>query len=497
MEQSVYIAIDLKSFYASVECVARGLDPLTTNLVVADGSRTDKTICLAVSPSLKARGIPGRPRLFEVIQKVKLINAARRSAAPHHKLEGESCDDRELAADPSLAVGYITASPHMSRYVEVSARIYDTYLDYIAPEDIVVYSIDEVFIDATKYLPLYKLSAHELALRLVREVLSRTGITATVGIGTNLYLAKIAMDIYAKHQQPDADGVRIAELDVRSYRQKLWTHEPLSDFWRIGHGYIRRLTRYSLHTMGDIARASLNPDGLALLYRLFGVNAELLIDHAWGIEPCTMADIRAYKPASHSLSSGQVLQRAYHHDEGRLIVREMCEELALSLVAHNLVTDQIILDIGFEAASPGRVGGHALKTDHYGRRVPSPVHGSVNLGHFTTSTSLITDAALSIYDVQADAELDIRRVNVTAAHLRQTDADTLEPEVEELDLFATPGQLAQQEAARQRERREITMQHTLLDIKKKYGPNAILRATSLQEGATAIARNGQIGGHKA
>lgn len=443
-EQSVYIAIDLKSFYASVECVARGLDPLTTNLVVADGSRTDKTICLAVSPSLKARGIPGRPRLFEVIQKVKLINAARRSAAPHHKMNGESCDERELAADQSLAVSYITASPHMSRYVEVSARIYDTYLDYIAPEDIVVYSIDEVFIDATKYLPLYKLSAHELALRLVREVLNRTGITATVGIGTNLYLAKIAMDIYAKHQQPDDDGVRIAELDVRSYRQKLWTHEPLSDFWRIGRGYIRRLSRYNLRTMGDIARASLSTDGVSLLYRLFGVNAELLIDHAWDIEPCTMTDIRAYKPASHS-----------------------------------------------------RVDGHALKTDHYGRRVPSPVHGSVNLGHFTTSTSLITDAALSIYDTQADAGLDIRRVNVTASHLRQTDADTLEPEVEELDLFATAEQLKQQEKARQRERREINMQHTLLDIKKKYGPNSILRATSLQDGATAIARNGQIGGHKA
>lgn len=507
MADKTYIAIDLKSFYASVECVERNLDPLTTNLVVADKSKTEKTICLAVSPSLKTYGIPGRARLFEVVQKVKEINAQRKRKAPGYCFSGASTDDTELKRNPALELDYITAPPRMAYYMEYSTRIYNIYLKYIAPEDIHVYSIDEVCIDATHYLKTYGVTARELAMMLIHDVLSNTGITATAGIGTNMYLCKIAMDIGAKHIPPDNDGVRIAELDEMSYRRRLWSHRPLTDFWRIGKGYANKLEEHGLFTMGDIARCSIgktneyyNED---LLYKLFGINAELLIDHAWGWEPCTMADVKAYKPKSNSICSGQVLQCPYHFEKSRLIVREMTDLLVLDLVDKGLVTDQMILTVGYDVENltktdRGRRYTGSVKTDHYGRKVPKPAHGTSNLKYPTSSTMQITEAVMNLYDRIVDKNLLVRRINLTANHVVTESSVLKAPLCGQLDLFTDYDALAKQKeeetAALEREKR---IQKTVISLKKKFGKNAILKGMNLQEGATTVDRNNQIGGHKA
>ncbi len=491
------IAIDLKSYYASVECVERGLDPLDTNLVVADESRTAGTICLAVSPPLKARGVPGRPRLFEVIQKVKEINGARKYHAPGRRFAGESVSDAALQADPSLAVAYITARPRMGLYVEYSTRIYQVYLRFIAPEDIVVYSIDEVFIDATPYLAMYGLSAHALAMKMVRMVLAETGITATAGIGTNLYLAKVAMDIVAKKMPADEDGVRIAELDETAYRQKLWDHVPLTDFWRIGPGTAARLARHRMFTMGDIARCSIGRAGdfwnENLLYKLFGVNAELLIDHAWGWEPCTVADIKAYRPVSKSLTSGQVLPKPYPFNKARLIVWEMTDLLALDLVEKELLTDQIVLYIGYdkESLKGGNYNG-PLAIDHYGRCRPASAHGSVNLGPPTSSAKQILAAALALFDRIVNPALLVRRVTIVANHVTPETGEQEKPQA--FDLFAD---IAAQARAMEQAQREKAVQRAILAIRRKYGKNAILKGSNLEEEAMTRERNRQIGGHRA
>ena len=504
----VYIAIDLKSFYASVECKERGLDPLKTNLVVADESRTQKTICLAVSPSLKSYGISGRARLFEVVQRVKEVNAKRLQRAPGHKFTGDSCNFTQLKETPSLAVSYITAPPRMAYYLEYSTQIYNIYLKYIAPEDIHVYSIDEVLIDATHYLGTYQLTARGLAKKLIQEVLQETGITATAGIGTNLYLCKIAMDIVAKHTMPDKDGVRIAQLDEVTYRKLLWNHYPLTDFWRIGKGYAAKLEENGIYTMGDIARCSLgktdefyNED---LLYKLFGVNAELLIDHAWGWEPCTLSDIKAYKPATNSLCSGQVLQRPYDFTEGKLIVREMADLLALDLVDKQLVTDQIVLTVGYDTENLSdpeirRQYHGPVTTDHYGRKVPRHAHGSANLDFATSSSKLLMDAATTLYERILNPVLLIRRVALTANHVIYEDVPSAkEPDFQQLDLFTDYDALAEQKSkANATLEREKKIQHAVLDIKKKFGKNAVLKGMNLEPCATGALRNQQIGGHKA
>lgn len=503
-----YIAIDLKSFYASVECVDRGLDPLSTHLVVADVTRTEKTICLAVSPSLKACGIPGRPRLFEAIQQVANVNARRRLQAPGRRFTGSSWDANALAAHPEMALDFIKAPPRMARYIEVSTQIYALYLKYVAPEDIHVYSIDEVFIDATPYLAAARMTAREFATRIIRDVLAETGITATVGIGTNLYLAKVAMDIVAKKAMPDAQGVRIAELDENSYRRLLWSHQPITDFWRVGGGYARKLAKHNLYTMGDIARCSMGKAGSCfsedLLYKLFGVNAELLIDHAWGYEPCTIADIKAFKPVSHSLSVGQVLHCPYAHDQARLIVREMADGLSLDLVAQHLMTDQVVLAIGYDAdslADPALRAAYngPLETDHYGRVMPRGVHASISLTQMTASTRLLTEAALSIFDRIADPDLLIRRINIAAGRVLTEEAVQLQaPTCEQLDLFTDyAARDAQAEAAQAVLHRERRCQEAILGIRRRFGKNAILMGMNLLEGGTAMARNQQIGGHKA
>ena len=487
MEPS-YIAIDLKSFYASVECVERGLDPLTTNLVVADPTRTDKTICLAVSPALKSYGVPGRDRLFEVIRTVKMINARRRMNAPGRCFRGSSTDNKAVLADPSLSLDYIVAPPRMALYMEVSSRVYATYLKYIAPEDIHVYSIDEVFIDATDYLRTYSCTARELARRMIKDVLATTGITATAGIGTNLYLAKVAMDIEAKHQEADADGVRIAELDEMTYRRKLWSHTPLKDFWRVGRGIAARLEATGIHTMGDLALRSTQPSWEEFFYRQFGVNAELLIDHAWGWEPCTMQDIKAYRPGSNSLSSGQVLQRPYEFREGRTVAMEMAEALALDLVSKGLVTDQIVLYVAYDNDVVKEAGKGAWKgqlvTDWYGRPAPKPAHGSLNLGKHTSSTRLITKAVADLFDGNVDKRLHVRRINVSANHVIDERRAAGEPS---LDLFGE----------KEADARERKQQEAILEIRRRFGKNAILKGMDFEEGATARERNKQIGGHKA
>ena len=472
-----YIAIDLKSFYASVECAERGLDALTTNLVVADESRTDKTICLAVSPSLKSYGIPGRGRLFEVKQQVRRVNAARARKA---RLTGKSADNAAVQADPHLAVDFLVAVPRMALYMEVSAKIYEIYLKYVSSEDIHVYSIDEVFIDATDYLPLYGMTAHELARQMIQDVLASTHITATAGIAPNLYLAKVAMDIEAKHSPADKDGVRIAELDEMSYRQKYWTHRPLTDFWRVGHGIAARLEKNGMYTMGDVARCSIRSE--EVLYRLFGVNAELLIDHAWGWEPCTMAAIKAYRPSANSLSSGQVLSSPYSFEKGRIIVREMTDLLVLDLVEKRLVTDQMVLHIGYDAESLSPDYQGDVESDWYGRNVPKPAHGSVNLGRQTSSTSLIADAVMDLYDRIVDRRLFIRRVYVVANHV----VDESKVEGVQLDLFEEPVDTG----------RERSRQEAILAIRRKFGKNAILTGIDFEDGATTRERNNQIGGHR-
>ena len=506
-KQRTYIAIDLKSFYASVECVERGLDPLTTNLVVADKSRTEKTICLAVSPSLKAYGIPGRPRLFEVVQKVREINAQRQRKAPGHKLTGASSDDHEVKAHAEYALDYIVAPPQMAHYMEWSTRIYQVYLKYVAPEDIHVYSIDEVFMDVTDYLPTAKQTAREFAMTVILDVLRTTGITATAGIGPNLYLCKVAMDIVAKHVEPDENGVRIAELDEYSYRKNLWTHRPLTDFWRVGKGYERKLEQNGLYTMGDVARCSIGEPGMRfsedLLYKLFGVNAELLIDHAWGWEPTTIADIKAYKPQSNSIGSGQVLHCPYDYDKARLVVWEMADQLALDLVDKGLITNQLILTVGYDMEKlrdPKKRKAYygEITTDHYGREIPKHAHGTHNLSQYTSSTKAITQGMMELFDRVVDPDLLVRRVYLVAAHVVREDALPQEEAVEQLDLFTDQ---AAEDARREREaaalQRERQRQKAVLSIKKKYGKNAILKGANLVEGATAKDRNGQIGGHRA
>ena len=503
MKEKVYIAIDLKSFYASQECISRGLDPLTTNLVVADGSRTEKTICLAVSPSLKSYGISGRARLFEVVQKVREINAIRRERAPGKKFTGSSFHNPELKANPSLALDYIVAPPRMSAYMDCSTQIYHVYLKYIAPEDIHVYSIDEVFIDATPYLKTYGMTARELARKMIQDVLETTGITATAGIGTNLYLAKIALDIVAKHVEPDEKGVRIAYLDEMSYRRQLWDHKPLTDFWRVGRGYARKLEQHGLHTMGDVARCSLGGAGEfhneALLYKLFGVNAELLIDHAWGWEPCTIGDIKAYKPESNSVGSGQVLHCAYTAEKAKLIVREMTDLLVLDLVDKGLVTDQMVLTVGYDIENltdPRRRSTYRgeVTTDPYGRKIPKHAHGTANLGRRTSSTRLITDAVMELFDRIVDGDLLVRRINLVANHVLPENAVQQELAFDQLDLFSDVADKEAEEALLAREKRR---QQALLTIRKKYGKNAILKGMNYEEGATTRERNAQIGGHKA
>ena len=504
--ERTYLAIDLKSFYASVECAERGLNPLTTNLVVADLSRTEKTICLAVTPALKGYGISGRARLYEVVEKVKEINARRLRLAPGHRFTGSSCDAGELERDPSLSLDYITAKPRMRYYMQYSGGIFNIYLRFVAPEDIHVYSIDEVFIDVTDYLRTYRLTARELAIRMIREVLRATGITATCGIGTNLYLAKIAMDIVAKKSPPDADGVRIAELDEISYRKLLWTHRPLTDFWRVGRGYERRLEELGLYTMGDIARCSLGKDNEfyneALLYRTFGVNAELLIDHAWGWEPCTIADIKAYKPRSSSLSSGQVLSVPYDFSKAKLVVREMTDQLVMDLVEKGLVTDRMVLTVGYDRQNlddPARAEAYdgALVKDYYGRLVPKHAHGTANLSAPTSSTREITEAVMALFDRVVDPKLLVRRLNVTADNTAPESDARSDVAGEQMDLFRDFAPAAESETKAKDPERERRRQDAVLAIRRRYGKNAILKGMNLEEGATARDRNSQIGGHKA
>ena len=502
-----YIAIDLKSFYASVECIERGLNPMTTNIVVADAERSEKTICLAVSPSLKSHGISGRPRLFQVVQRINAINAERKCKAPGGRFTGSSFDDNVTASSPEYSVDYIVAPPRMAKYMEVSTEIYNIYLKYIAPEDIHVYSIDEVFIDATDYLKTYNMSPRELAMIMIKDVLDTTGITATAGIGTNLYLCKVAMDIEAKHIEPDKDGVRIAELDEMSYRRKLWDHRPLTDFWRIGKGYAEKLEKIGLYTMGDIARCSLGGPGEYfnedMLYRMFGVNAELLIDHAWGWEPCRISDIKGYKPRNRSIGSGQVLHEPYTYEKAGIVVREMIDALSLDLVEKGLVTNQLVLTIGYDIAnlSNPRLSAQyrgQVSTDRYGRSIPKHAHGTENLQRKTSSSQVLADAMMNLYRRITDKNLLIRRIAMSAN--RVTDEKCMEekPEFQQLDFFTDYEALQQQmEEEKSRLQEERQMQETLLNIKKKFGKNAVLKGMSLQEGATARDKNNQIGGHKA
>lgn len=490
---SCYVAIDLKSFYASVECVERGLNPLTTNLVVADVERTEKTICLAVSPSLKAYGIGGRARLFEVVQRLREVNRERLYHSPEGIMRGKSYDDPTLRTHPELEVDYIAAKPRMACYLDYSARIYNIYLRYIAPEDIHVYSIDEVFIDVTHYLGTYRCTARELAMRMIRDVLRETGITATVGIGTNLYLCKVAMDIVAKHLPADSDGVRIAELDEMGYRRQLWNHTPLTDFWRVGHGIARKLNANGMRTMGDVARRSLTDE--ALLYRLFGVNAELLIDHAWGWEPCTMAMVKGYRPATNSLSSSQVLQEPYSFQKARVVVREMADAVALELLDKRLVADQLALSVNYDRESLHGYHGEVV-TDWYGRTVPRPAHGSVRLPRPTSSATLVTRAVVDLFDRIVDPSLLVRRLTIGTYNVVDERKVADAPADRQLDLFtdyeAQQRRSLDEQAALDRERR---MQEAALAIKKRFGKNAILRGTDFEEGATARSRNRQIGGH--
>jgi DNA polymerase V len=501
-----YIAIDLKSFYASVECVERGLDPMTTNLVVADLSRTEKTICLAVSPSLKAYGISGRARLFEVIQKVKEVNAKRQVMAPDGKLSGSSWDDTTLKAFPEKAVDYIVAPPRMAYYIKYSTKIYEIYLKYVAPEDCHVYSIDEIMMDVTDYLNTYQLSPRQLAEKIIRDIHSSTGITATAGIGTNLYLCKVAMDIVAKHIPPDKNGVRIASLNEKSYRRILWDHRPITDFWRVGKGYARKLAEHGIYTMGDVARCSLgktkdyyNED---LLYNLFGINAELLIDHAWGWEPCTMADIKAYKPSTNSLVSGQVLHCPYPADKAKIVVREMAQMMSFDLVEKKLVTDQIVLTVGYdmENISGSRMRDYKgeITTDRYGRKIPKHAHGTANIGEKTSSSKSIVDTTLQLYDRIINKNFLVRRISLCANHVMDENIIKKEPVFEQLDLFTDYAALMEEQKEKKaKQQKERKLQEAMLDIKRRYGKNAVLKGTNLVEGATAVERNDQIGGHKA
>lgn len=503
-KQRIYVAIDLKSFYASVECVDRKLDPLKTNLVVADISRTEKTICLAVSPSLKTCGIPGRPRLFEVVQKVRELNRERAKQVRGGKFTGKSFLAEELAKNGNLALDYIIAPPRMARYIQVSAQVYGVYLKYIAPQDIHIYSIDEVFMDVTGYGKIYNLPPQELARKIVEDVLLTTGITATVGIGTNMYLCKIAMDIMAKHKAPDAQGVRMAELDELSYRRELWGHQPITDFWRVGRGYAQKLARHGMYTMGDVARCSLGTPGKDyynedLLYKLFGVNAELLIDHAWGWEPCTMADVRNYRPLTKSLSSGQVLHCPYNYAKTQLVVKEMTNLLVLDLVAKGLVTNQITLTIGYDKESLRNPKlrekyQEEVTVDYYGRLIPKHAHGTANLGRYTASVKNVVEAVMVLFGRIVNPQFLVRKINLSANNLQP--AGNLIQQQEEIDLFAE-GKLQSSEQATINRKKEEKLQQAVVELQHKYGKNSVLKGMNLEEGATAMERNRQIGGHKA
>ena len=494
-EQHIYIAIDLKSFYASVECQERGLDPLTTNLVVADNSRTDKTVCLAVTPSLKQYGISGRARLYQVIQKVNEINAERKYKAPNHTFTGSSYDDIALKKNADLELTYIVAPPRMKYYMKYSTKIYDIYLKWFSPEDIYVYSIDEVFIDVTHYLQTYKMRASELITKVIQDVYENTGITATGGMGTNLYLAKIAMDIVAKHAKPNENGVRIAGLDEMYYRKLLWKHTPITDFWRVGNGYATKLEKYGMLTMGDVARTSINNEDL--LYKLFGVNAELLIDHAWGFENATIESIKAYRPESKSISSGQVLHCPYNYENTKLIVKEMTELLTLDLVEKNLVTNQIVLTIGYDIeniTSRNINYNGEVTTDHYGRKVPKHAHGTINIDHYTSSTKIIMDSVMELYERIINKELLTRRINVTANNVLNASEAENKNSFEQIDLFTDYHQKKQEQLE---EKKERNLQKAVISIKSKYGKNAIIKGMNLQEAGTTIDRNSQVGGHRA
>ena len=496
----VYIAIDLKSFYASVECVERGLDPLNTNLVVADETKSEKTVCLAVTPSLKRYGISGRARLFEVIEKVKEINRKRKREIGSREFKGSSYISEETDQDPFLSVDYIAAPPRMALYMEYSARIYGIYLNYVSFEDIHVYSVDEVFIDITNYLKTYKMTPRELVRVMVSDVKKQTGITATAGIGSNMYLCKIAMDIVAKHMAADEDGVRIAELDEMSYRRLLWKHQPLTDFWRVGKGYSDRLERYGMYTMGDVALCSISNEDL--LYNLFGVNAELLIDHAWGYESCEIKDIKSYKPSSSSICMGQVLTCPYSYEKARIIVKEMADQLAMDLFSKGLVSDHLVMSVGYDVENlkdtrkkenlKGRIC-----LDRYGREIPEHAHGSVNLSEYTSSTKHITQGLLSIFERITNKDLTIRRINVTASRVKTEEGEKKEQSLQ-LDLFTDyEDVLREQNRKREALQKERRIQKTVLEIKRKYGKNSILKGINFLEGATTRERNAQIGGHKA
>ena len=495
-KQHIYVAIDLKSFYASVECQERGLNPITTNLVVADSSRTEKTICLAVSPSLKQYGIPGRARLFEVVQKVKEVNIERKRKAPNQAFTGSSYDDIALKKNPDLELSYIVAPPRMSHYMKFSTNIYNVYLKWFSPEDIYVYSIDEVFIDITHYLQTYNMKARELVTKVIQDVYETTGITATAGIGTNLYLCKVAMDIVAKHVEPNKNGVRIAGLDEMTYRKLLWDHRPITDFWRVGKGYSKKLGEHRIYTMGDIARVSIQNE--ELLYKLFGINAELLIDHAWGWEPVTIKQIKAYKPTTNSISSGQVLHCPYNFEQTKLIVKEMTELLTLDLVEKNLVTNQIVLTVGYDIENltdpyiSNSYNGE-ITIDRYGRKIPKHAHGTINLDHKTSSTKIIMEATMKLYERIMNKKLLVRRINITANNVVDEETAKQEKTFEQIDLFTNYQEKVEK---RKEEQTEKELQKAMIDIKKKYGKNAILKGMNLQEGGTTIERNGQIGGHK-
>ena len=490
-----YVAIDLKSFYASVECVERRLDPLNVNLVVADPTRTEKTICLAVSPALKSYGIGGRARLFEVVQRVEYINNERRMKAPGRRLTGKSYFATELKYDPSLAVDYVVAPPQMAHYMKVSAQIYGIYLKYVAPEDIFAYSVDEVFIDATNYLGLYHTNAHDFARMLIKDVLHTTGITATAGIGPNMFLCKVAMDIVAKHIPADSDGVRVAELTEEKFKEELWSHTPIMDFWRVGRGTAARIEKIGLYTMGDIARCSLSRQGIGQLYKILGKNAELLIDHAWGIEPTTIADVKEYSPDNNSISTGQVLKEPTDYETTRLIVWEMADVLSLDLVEKGVVTNQLVLTIGYdrESLASGNYDGE-VAVDYYGREVPKHAHGTINLDKHTSSTKIITEAVMKLYDAIADSRLFSRRLGIAACNVIREDEIPQRERYEQMSIFDMDAQPEEEDEKLSKER---ALQEAMLEIKHKYGKNAVVKAKNLNKGGTAIERNSQIGGHKA
>lgn len=497
--KKIYMCIDLKSFYASVECIERGLDPLNTNLVVADKSRTEKTVCLAITPSLKQYGLGGRARLFEVMQKVKNINYERRKNNNYKKFNLKSYLDSELKKDKTLELDFIISPPQMKKYMKYSTNIYSIYLKYLAPEDIFVYSIDEVFCDITNYLNMYQMTPKELVSKIIQDVYDTTGITATAGIGTNMYLAKVCMDIVAKHTEPNEIGVRIAELDEMSYRKLLWNHKPLTSFWRVGKGIANKLEKNGLYTMGDIARCSLNNENL--LYKLFGVNAELLIDHAWGWEPTTIEDVKAYKPERNSISSGQVLHSPYKYEKAKLIVREMIDLLSLDLTDKHLVTKQLVLDIGYDIenlTNPTirRLYDGEITIDSYGREVPKHSHGTINLDYNTSSTKVLSKKCIELFDRIVNKNLLIRKINITACNVINENKAKNEVVFEQLNLFCSTNDSEQNIEEKKKQEEDNKLQHTLINIKNKYGKNSILKGMNLEEGATTIDRNNQVGGHK-